>query len=384
MAKRDFYEVLGVAKNASSDEIKKAYRQLALKYHPDKNPGDKDAEDKFKEAAEAYDVLSNPDKRANYDKFGHSAPGGFGSGGGGFNMEDIFSRFGDVFGGHFAGFGGFSGFSGGGGQRDRPRRRGSDARIKVKVDLKDIAGGVEKRLKVPLLCKCDVCGGTGAKDPSSFSACNTCKGSGYVTRITNTILGAMQSTSVCPECQGEGSKITDLCTACHGEGTVRREESIVFRLPPGVGEGMQLNIPGKGNAARRGGISGDLLVVISEEPHEELARDENDLIYSLYISLPQAALGASAEIPTVTGKAKIKIEPGTQSGKVLRLKGKGLPDINGYGTGDLLVYITVWTPQKLSKEEEKMMKTLLNSDNFKPNPSKQDKNFFEKMKNILR
>jgi molecular chaperone DnaJ len=383
MAKRDFYEVLGVAKNASSDEIKKAYRQLALKYHPDKNPGDKDAEDRFKEAAEAYDVLSNTDKRANYDKFGHNAPGGFGGGGGGFDMEDIFSRFGDVFGGHFAGFGGFGGFGGGNSQRERPRRRGSDARIRVKVDLKDVANGVEKRLKIPLLCKCDVCGGSGAKDASSFSTCNSCKGAGYITRMTNTILGTMQSTSVCPECHGEGSKITALCTACHGEGTVRKEESVMFRIPPGVSEGMQLNISGKGNAARRGGINGDLLVIINEEQHEELARDDNDLIYSLYVSLPQATLGASAEIPTVTGKAKIKIEPGTQSGKVLRLKGKGLPDINGYGTGDLLVYITVWTPQKLSKEEEKMMKTLLNSDNFKPNPSKQDKNFFERMKNMF-
>jgi len=377
MAKKDYYEVLGVDKKSSPEEIKKAYRQMAIKYHPDKNPGDKSSEDKFKEAAEAYDVLSNADKKAKYDRFGHDAPGGFGAGGGGYsNMEDIFSQFGDIFGGHF-GFGGFSN------RNERHLRRGSDIRIRVKVDLKDISNGVEKRLKVPIMGKCDACSGTGAKNPSSVVNCATCKGSGYVTRITNTILGAMQSTSVCPECQGYGKRIIDLCSHCRGEGIVKKEENIVFKIPAGVSEGMQLNISEKGNAARRGGINGDLLVVITEEKNEDLVRDENDLIYSLYISIPQAALGTSIEVPTVNGKAKIKIDPGTQSGKVLRLKGKGIPDINGYGTGDLLIYVNVWTPQKLTKEEEKLMETLLKSDNFTPHPSKQDKNFFEKLKNMF-
>jgi molecular chaperone DnaJ len=378
MTKRDYYEILGVTKNSTPDEIKKAYRQMALQYHPDKNPGNKEAEDKFKEAAEAYDVLSNAEKKAKYDKFGHNAPGGFGSAEG-FNMEDIFAQYGDIFGG----FRNFSGFGGGGGGRGERLRRGSDVRIRVKVDLKEVANGVEKNLKVPILGKCTACGGTGAKSPSSIAACPTCHGSGHVTRMANTIFGAMQSTTICPTCQGDGKRITELCTTCHGEGTMKKEENIVFRIPPGVSEGMQLNISGKGNAARRGGINGDLLVLITEEKDEELIRDETDLIYSLYISIPQATLGASIEVPTVNGKAKIKIEPGTQSGKVLRLKGKGLPDINGYGTGDLLVYINLWTPQKLTAEEVKMMESFGRSENFKPNPSKQDKNFFERLKNMF-
>ncbi|MDR3245241.1 MAG: molecular chaperone DnaJ [Prevotellaceae bacterium] len=376
MAKRDYYEILGVSKNSTPDEIKKAYRQMALKYHPDKNPGDKEAEEKFKEAAEAYDVLSNVEKKAKYDKFGHNAPGGFG--GASFNMDDIFAQYGEIFGSGFRGFRSF----GGSGRGEHPRR-GSDVRIRVKVDLKDVANGVEKKLKVPVLGKCDVCGGTGAKTPSSIAACPTCHGSGHVTKMANTIFGAMQSTTICPQCQGDGKKVTELCTACHGEGTMKKEENVVFRIPPGVSEGMQLNISGKGNAARRGGINGDLLVLIIEEKDDELIRDETDLIYSLYVSIPQAVLGASIEVPTVNGKAKIKVEPGTQSGKVLRLKGKGLPDINGYGTGDLLVYINLWTPQKLTKEEEKMMESFEKSDNFKPNPSKQDKNFFERLKNMF-
>ncbi|MDR1887266.1 MAG: molecular chaperone DnaJ [Prevotellaceae bacterium] len=381
MTKRDYYEILGVSKNSTPDEIKKAYRQMALKYHPDKNPGNKEAEEKFKEAAEAYDILSNPDKKARYDQFGHNAPGGF-SGATEFDMEDIFSKFGDIFGfGSFGGFGNFGG--GGGGRRSEPMRRGSDVRIRVKVDLKDVVEGVEKRLKVPVLGKCEVCGGTGAKSQSSISTCPTCNGRGHVTKMANTIFGAMQSTSICPQCHGEGKKITELCTACHGEGTVKKEENVVFRIPPGVSDGMQLNISGKGNAARRGGVNGDLLVLINEEKDEELIRDENDLIYSLYISIPQAVLGASVEVPTVTGKVKIRIDPGTQSGKVLRLKGKGVPDINGYETGDLLVYINLWTPQKLSKEEEQMMESFLKSENFRPNPSKQDKNFFERLKSMF-
>ncbi|MDR0385964.1 MAG: molecular chaperone DnaJ [Prevotellaceae bacterium] len=380
MAKRDYYEILNVEKNATVEEIKKAYRKKAIEYHPDKNPGNKEAEEKFKEAAEAYDVLSNPDKKTRYDKYGHNAPGGFG-GATEFNMEDIFSQFGDIFGFGGGRFGGFSGF--GGGRRPESLRRGSDIRIRVKVDLKDIAGGVEKRIKVPVLCPCDSCKGTGAKDSSSIVDCHVCHGSGHVTKMANTIFGAMQSTTICPQCRGEGKKITDLCIACHGEGVTKREENIAFRIPPGVSEGMQLNISGKGNAARRGGINGDLLVLINEEKDEELIRDENDLIYSLYISIPQATLGAYVEIPTIDGKAKIKIDQGTQSGKVLRLKGKGLPDINGYGTGDLLVYINLWTPQILTKEEKRMMETFLRSENFTPNPSKQDKNFFERLKNMF-
>ncbi|MDR1338519.1 MAG: molecular chaperone DnaJ [Prevotellaceae bacterium] len=381
MSKRDYYEILGVSKSSTPDEIKKAYRQMALKYHPDKNPGNKEAEEKFKEAAEAYDVLSNSEKKARYDKFGHNAPGGFGRSSE-YNVEDIFSQFGDIFGGF--GFGGFGGFGGGGGgRRSEPMRRGSDVRIRVKVDLKDIAAGVEKKLKIPVLGRCEACSGTGAKSPSSISVCPTCKGSGHITKMANTIFGAMQSTTVCPQCHGDGKKITELCTACHGEGTMKKEENITFRIPPGVREGMQLNISGKGNAARRGGINGDLLVLINEEQNDELVRDENDLIYSLYISIPQAVLGASVEVPTVSGKAKISIDPGTQSGKVLRLRGKGLPDINGYGTGDLLVYINLWTPQKLSREEESMMETFADSENFKPNPSKQDKNFFERLKSMF-
>lgn len=381
MAKRDYYEVLGISKNSSADEIKKAYRQRAIKYHPDKNPGDKTAEENFKEAAEAYDVLSNPDKKARYDQYGHAgvgssaAGGGAYGGGGSFSMDDIFSQFGDIFGGHFGGGGGF-----GGGRGERQMRRGSDIRIRVKMDLKDIAHGVEKKIRIPCKAACDACQGTGALNGTSFSNCATCNGSGYVTRVTNTILGAMQTSSPCPTCKGEGKAITSSCPKCHGEGTVQKEEEVVFKIPPGVSEGMQLNLSGKGNAARRGGVNGDLLIVIDEEKNEELIRDENDLIHSLYISFPQAALGDSVEIPTVDGKVKIKIEPGTQPGKMLRLKGKGLPDVNGYGTGDLLVHVNVWIPKKLSKEEQSTVSRLTSSDNFKPAPSKLDKNFFEKYK----
>ena len=378
MAKRDYYEVLGVSKSSTADEIKKAYRQMALKYHPDKNPGDKEAEDKFKEAAEAYDILSNPDKKARYDKFGHAATGAGGGGAGSFSMDDIFSQFGDIFGGHFS-FGG-GGF---GGRGEHLLRRGSDIRIRIKVNLKDIMHGVEKKLRIPRKLACDACNGTGANKGTGFSTCTTCNGRGQVVRVTNTILGAMQTASICPACQGDGRIITENCSKCRGEGIVQKEEEITFKVPPGVSEGIQLSISGKGNAARRGGVNGDLLVVIEEEKNDELVRDENDLVYSLFISMPQAALGVSVEVPTVDGKAKIKIDAGTQSGKMLRLKGKGLPDINGYGTGDLLVHINVWTPQKLSKDEQRMMENMLKSDNFKPEPSKKDKNFFERMKSMF-
>ena len=386
MAKRDYYEVLGVSKGASAEEIKKAYRKMAIKYHPDKNPGDKESEEKFKEAAEAYDVLSNPDKKSRYDQFGHAGMGGASGGGGfsgGFSMEDIFSQFGDIFGGHFGGgFGGFSGF-GGGSSRGRRVNRGSDIRIRVKLDLKEIAHGAEKKVKINKMVACDMCGGKGAKSEADIKTCDTCRGTGQVTRVTQTILGQMQTSSVCPSCNGEGKTIIKPCSKCHGEGLVKEMEEITFKIPAGVAQGMQLTVQGKGNAARRGGINGDLLVVIEEEENPELQRDGNDLIYSLFISIPEAVLGADAEIPSVDGKLRIKIEPGTQSGKVLRLRGKGLPDVNGYGNGDLLVYIQVWTPKKLDKQEKEMLEKLKSSENFRPSPNKEDRNFFDRMKKIF-
>ncbi len=383
MAKRDFYEVLGVSKTASADEIKKAYRKKALQYHPDKNPGNKEAEDKFKEAAEAYEVLRDDNKRQRYDQFGHAGVGGAAGGGGygGFSdVEDIFSAFGDIFGGHFGGFGGFGGSRGGGGRRVN---RGSDLRVKVKLNLSEVANGVEKKIKVKKYVQCQHCNGSGAKDASAFSACSTCRGSGRVTRVTNTLLGQMQTTSACPTCQGEGKVITDKCNHCAGEGVLRDEEVVTVKIPAGVGEGMQMNITGKGNAARRGGITGDLLVVITEEDHPELVRDGNNLIYNLFLSFPEITLGTTAEIPTVDSKVKVKIEQGTQPEKILRLRGKGLPDVNGYGAGDLLVRIHVWIPKKLNPEEKKMLEKLLESPSFLDGPSSSEKSFFEKMKDIF-
>jgi molecular chaperone DnaJ len=376
MSKRDYYEILEVSRNASADEIKKAYRKMAIKYHPDKNPGDKAAEEKFKEAAEAYEILSNPDKKARYDQYGHAGmgnSGGFG-GGGGFNMEDIFSQFGDIFGGHFGG-GSF-----GGGRGGRRVNRGSNLRVKVKMSLDEIANGVEKKIKVNKYVTCSPCSGTGAKNGGAFNTCSTCKGTGQVTRITNTILGAMQTTSTCPSCGGEGKTITDKCTSCHGDGIVREEEVITINIPAGVAEGMQLSVSGRGNMGARGGVPGDLIVVVEEIEHEYLKRDGMHLYYDHYISIADAALGTHIEVPTIEGKAKVKIDPGTQSGKVLRLKGKGLPDLNSYSRGDILVNINVWTPQHLSKEEKKIMEDLREAENFKPNPGKRDKGFFERMK----
>jgi molecular chaperone DnaJ len=386
MAKRDFYEILEVTKNASAEEIKKAYRKQALKYHPDRNQGDKAAEEKFKEAAEAYEVLSDPQKKARYDQFGHAgvsgASGGGGYNGGGMTMDDIFSHFGDIF--SDFGFGGFSGFnSRGGGGRGRQTTRGSNLRVKVKLTLDEIEKGVEKKLKVSKYISCDVCSGTGAKDGSAYSTCSTCRGTGQVTRVTNTFLGQMSTTQVCPTCDGDGRIITNKCTKCAGEGVLRGEEVISVRIPAGVAEGMQLSVSGKGNAARRGGINGDLLVIIEEEKHTELIRDGNDLLYNLYVSLAQASLGAQVEIPTLDGKVKIKIEPGTQPGKILRLRGKGLPEVNNYGKGDLLVSINVWIPKSLSREERKVLEKLDESENFKPNPGSGDRNFFDRMKNYF-
>jgi molecular chaperone DnaJ len=385
--KRDYYEILGVAKGASEEEIKKAYRKKAIQYHPDKNPGNKEAEEKFKEAAEAYEVLSNTEKRQRYDQFGHAgvggAAGGGYSGGGGFSMEDIFSQFGDIFGGHFGG-GGFSGFGGfGGGSRGGQQvNRGSNLRVRVKLNLTEVAKGAEKKIKVRKSVACTHCNGTGADGGSSYSTCNTCKGSGTVTRITNTILGRMQTQSACPDCQGEGKIITKKCTHCNGEGITQQEEVITINIPAGVQEGMQLSMSGKGNAARRGGVNGDLLIVVEEETHPELIRDENDLIFNLLLSFPTAALGGTVEIPTIDGRVKVKIEPGTQPGKVLRLRGKGLPSVNQYGTGDLLVNISVYVPESLSRDERKTIEKLEESDNFKANPSI-SKRIFERFKNLF-
>lgn len=381
MSKRDYYEVLGVSKSASEAELKKAYRKKAIQFHPDKNPDDKQAEENFKEAAEAYEVLSNPEKRQRYDQFGHAGMGGAAGGGfgGGMNMEDIFSHFGDIFGGGSFFGGGF----GGGGRSSRRVNRGSNLRVKVKLTLKEIAEGVEKKIKVKKYVECNSCSGSGAKDGSSFSTCSTCNGSGQVTRVQNTILGQMQTSSTCPSCNGEGKMITNKCTSCAGEGIVRDEEVISINIPAGVAEGMQLSVSGKGNAARRGGINGDLLILIQEEEHPELVRDENDLLYNLFISIPDSILGTAVEIPTIENKVKVKIDGGTQPGKILRLRGKGLPDVNGYGRGDLLVKINVWVPNNVSKEEKKILEKLQNSESFKPKPTSQEKSFFKKVRNFF-
>lgn len=380
MAKRDYYEILGVGKDASQDEIKKAYRKKAIQYHPDKNPGDKAAEENFKEAAEAYEILSDPNKKQRYDQYGHAgvdgaAGGGFG--GSHMSMDDIFSQFGDIFGG----------FGFGGGSRGGSRRRvnrGSNIRIKVKLTLKEIAEGVEKKVKVTKYVACASCNGTGAEHGSSYSTCSTCGGSGQVVRVQQTFLGQMQTSSTCPSCGGEGQTITQKCTSCHGDGIVRGEEVISIKIPAGVEDGMQLSVSGKGNAAARGGVNGDLIVLIEELPHEDLVRDGQDLHFTKYISFPDAVLGTSIEIPTIGGKAKIKVPKGTQAGKVFRLKGKGLPSVNYHGVGDLLVSINIWTPQKLTSEEEATMKHFQKSSSFNPAPTANDISFFDRMRDYFR
>ncbi|HOO83266.1 MAG TPA: molecular chaperone DnaJ [Prolixibacteraceae bacterium] len=382
MSKRDYYEVLGVNKNASADEIKKAYRKKAIQFHPDKNPGDKEAEEKFKEAAEAYEVLSNAEKKQRYDQYGHAGMNGAsGFGGQSMNMDDIFSMFGDIFGGHFGGFGGF-----GGGGRSRGQRvaRGQNLRVKVKLNLQEIANGVEKKIKVNKYVACTACHGSGAKD-GSYSTCSTCHGSGQVTRVSNTFLGQMQTTSACPTCGGDGKIITNKCTVCYGEGIVKSDEVISMNIPAGVAEGMQLSMSGKGNAARRGGINGDLIVLIQEEEHPELIRDENDLIYNLFLTFPKLALGTTAEIPTVDSRVKVKIDAGTQPEKILRIRGKGLPDVNGYGKGDLLVRIHSWVPDRLNAEEKKLLEKLDQQPNFQEAPKHKNgkKDFFEKMRGMF-
>ncbi len=385
MSKRDYYEILEVGKSASPEEIKKAYRKKAIKFHPDKNPGDAAAEDKFKEAAEAYEVLSNQEKKQRYDQFGHagmSGAAGGGYGGSGFSdIEDIFSSFGDIFGGHFGGFGGF----GGAGRSRGSRRvsRGSDLRVKVKLNLSEIVNGVEKKIKVKKYVACQHCSGTGAKNGSAHSTCGTCRGSGQVTRIQNTILGQMQTASVCPTCHGDGKMITDKCTYCAGEGVLRDEEVISINIPAGVGDGMQLNVSNKGNAGRRGGINGDLLVVITEEDHPELVRDGNNLIYDLFLSFPEITLGKTAEIPIVEGKVKVKIDAGTQPEKIFRLRGKGIPDVNGYGKGDLLVRVHVWIPKKLNNEEKRALEKLQSSPGFQGGPTASEESFFKKMRDMF-
>jgi molecular chaperone DnaJ len=380
MAKRDFYEILEVSKGASQEEIKKSYRQQALKFHPDRNPGKKEAEEKFKEAAEAYEILSDPQKRARYDQFGHAGIGGPSGGysGHGMTVEDIFSQFGDI----FSDFG-FGGFGGRTRQSGRRVSKGTNLRVKVKLNLAEISNGVEKKLKVSKYIVCDECSGTGAKGGNAHSTCTTCHGSGQVTRITNTFLGQMSTTQACPTCEGDGKIIKSKCSKCAGEGVIRGQEVIPVKIPAGVAEGMQLSVSGKGNAARRGGINGDLLVIIEEEEHPELIREGNDLVYNLNLSFAQAAIGGHIEVPTIDGRVKIKIEAGTQPGKVLRLRGKGLPEVQSYGHGDLLVNINVWVPQNLSKEERKILEKLDESPNFKPDKSKTDDTFFDRMRNYF-
>ncbi len=379
---RDYYEILGVSKSADKKEIKKAYRKLAMKYHPDRNPGDKSAEIKFKEAAEAYDVLSDEQKKSRYDQFGHAGVNGqqgFG-GAGGMNMEDIFSQFGDIFGG--GGFDSFFSGRGGGGRR-ATGQRGTNLRVKISLDLNDIANGVTKKIKVKKQVKCNTCNGSGAKDSSSVKTCSTCQGHGQVRQIRTTFLGQMQTTTTCPSCNGSGSTITASCSDCKGEGKNYGEETIEVKIPAGVSDGMQLSLRGKGNAGAQGGPAGDLLIRIEEKEHDQLTRDGSNLIHELYINFADAALGTSIEVPTINGKVKIKVPAGTQSGKMFRLKGKGLPSVEGYGIGDQLIHINIWTPKSLTREEKDLMEKLKSMKNFDPKPSKNDKGFFDKMKDYF-
>jgi molecular chaperone DnaJ len=384
--KRDYYEVLGVDRNATEDEIKVAYRKLAIKYHPDRNPGDKEAEEKFKEAAEAYEVLHDPDKRRQYDQFGFDAPGGSGFGGfsGDMNMDDIFSMFGDIFGGHQGGFGGFGGFGGGhgGGQRVY---RGSDLRLKVKLSLQDIASGVTKKFKVREDVVCDKCKGTGSEGGAQPETCPTCHGSGMVTRTVRSMFGMMQTQSECPTCHGEGTIIKNKCKACGGSGVVKGEKVVEINIPAGVEEGMVLNVHGKGNAGPHNGVPGDIQVIIEEEKNDTFIRDKQDLYYNLMLDFPTAALGGDAEIPTIDGKKiSLKIDPGTQPGKTVRLRGKGLPAVQGYGsgTGDIVVNMSVYVPKTLTKSEKKAIEELRESENFKSDTSTK-KSFFERLKERL-
>ena len=385
MAKRDYYEVLGVGRDAGESDIKKAYRKLAVQYHPDKNPGDKAAEEKFKEAAEAYEVLSNPDKKAKYDRYGHAAfdgSAGYGGGRGGMTMDDIFEQFGDVFGEGGNPFDAFFGRSSGG--ATSKGQKGSNLRIKVALTLEEIATGVTKKIKVKKQVSCDACSGSGAKDAGSVKTCTTCRGSGYVRQIKNTFLGQMQTTVTCPTCSGSGQMVTANCQKCKGDGRVYGEEAMEIEIPAGVQEGMQLSMRGKGNAGLKGGPNGDLLISIEEIEHEFLERDGMNLVYELYLNFADVALGISVEVPTIEGPVKIKIPAGTQSGKLFRLKGKGLPAVQSYGKGDQLIQVNVWTPKKVTPEEKELLERMREGVNFNPQPTKSDRGFFDKMKDFFK
>lgn len=385
--KRDYYEVLEVSRSASDEEIKKAYRKIAIKYHPDRNPGDAKAEEKFKEAAEAYDVLHDPEKRRSYDQFGFDGPqGGFGGfgGGGGMNMDDIFSMFGDIFGGH-SGFGGFGGFSSGGGRSQRPQYRGADLRLTVKLTLQEVATGVTKKFKVRKDVTCDHCHGTGAEGGSRAETCPTCQGSGVTVKTVRTMLGMMQTQMACPTCHGEGTVIKNKCPHCGGEGVTKGEEVVEIQISAGVAEGMVVNVPNKGNAGKHNGVPGDIQVLIKEEPNDTFVRDGQDIIYNLLLDFPTAVLGGEKSIPTIDGKSvTINIEPGTQPGKTLRLRHKGIPAIQGYGSGigDLVVHISVYVPKELTKDERKAVESFRQSDNFKGD-SETKKTIFERFKNFF-
>ena len=372
--KRDYYEILGVSKTATADEIKKAYRKVAIQFHPDKNPDNKEAEEQFKEAAEAYEVLSDADKRAKYDRFGHARPGNGGFGGHEMNMEDIFSQFGDIFGGGAGGGSPFESFFGGSSRGGRRQRKGSNLRIKLKLTLEEVAHGVEKKIKVNRLVRAE---------GVTFKTCTTCQGSGQVRKVVNTMLGQMVSASTCPTCDGSGQVIEKRPAGVDSSGLVSKEEILSVKIPAGVADGMQLSMSGKGNEAPGGGVAGDLLILIKEQEDKALKRDGNNLVYDLYISFIDAAIGTSIEVPSVSGKVKIKIDPGTQSGKILRLRGKGLKDVNGYETGDQLIYVNVWTPKKLTSEERAKLESLRTSSNFEPHPDANEKGFFERMKEFF-
>ena len=384
--KRDYYEILGVSKSASQDEIKKAYRKVAMQFHPDRNPGDKGAEDKFKEAAEAYEILNDADKKSQYDRFGHNAfSQGQGRGGGGrsggMNMDDIFSQFGDVFGDD--NFGGFFGNRGGRKSGQQTGSRGSNLRVKLKMNFEEMAKGANKVIKIKKYVRCTTCQGSGAKDKNSVQTCGSCNGSGQVRRVQNTFLGQMQTVTTCPTCNGDGTTITVKCNSCKGEGRVYGEETVSIDIPAGVQEGMQLSISGKGNIGERGGSNGDLIVQIEEEAHAQLQRDGLNVAFDLYISFPDAVFGTQVEVPTIDGRAKIKIPPGTQSGKIFRLKGKGFPNVNSYEKGDQLIHVNIWTPQHISPEEKTMLEKMSKSQNFEPKPEKNEKSFFDKVREMF-
>lgn len=384
MAKRDYYEVLGVSKSADAAELKKAYRKLAVQYHPDRNPDDKVAEDRFKEAAEAYEVLSDPDKKAKYDRYGHAGVDGQGGfSGGGMTMDDIFSQFGDVFGD--SGFGSFFGGGGGGAASGRQRgQKGTNLRIKVSLTLEEIAHGVHKKIKVKKEVACNTCNGSGAKDSGSVKVCNTCGGNGVVRQVRNTFLGQMQTTVTCPTCNGSGKIISSFCGGCKGSGTSQGEETIDIDIPAGVESGMQLSMRSRGNAGQKGGPAGDLIINIEEKEHEFLQRDGQNILYEQFLSFADASIGTQVEVPTLDGKVRIKIPPGTQSGKIFRLQDKGLPTVQGYGKGDQLIHVNVWTPKKLTQEERDLLEKMRSMPNFTPSPQKSDRTLYEKLRDYFK